>query len=51
MLAIFAILSDIPAFLLTFIGDLTGQDMSGAIDAFNRSFARILEKAGNIIDK
>ncbi len=46
MLAILAFLSDIPAYLFTVIGNLTGQDMSGVIDEFNKSFASIIEKFG-----
>lgn len=44
MLAILAALSEIPAYLFTLIGNITGQDMSGIIDEFNMSFKRIIEK-------
>lgn len=51
MLAILAILSDIPAYLFTAIGNLTGQDMSEEIDAFSRSFGKIIEKFESIFKK
>lgn len=44
MLAILAVLSDIPAYLFTMLGNLTGQDMSGVIDEFNKSFSSVIEK-------
>lgn len=51
MLAILAVLSDIPAYLFTFIGDLTGQDMSPAIDAFSRSFGKMIESFESMFKK
>ncbi len=44
MLAVLAVLSDIPAYFLTIIGSVTGKDMSGVIDEFNKSFKAIIEK-------
>ncbi len=35
MLAILAVLSDIPAYIATLISELTGNDMSAMVDFFN----------------
>lgn len=42
-MAIIAILSDIPLFIVQFISDLTGADLSGFVDSFNSVFAGIIE--------
>lgn len=44
MLAVLAFFSDIPLYLLTLIGQLTGQDMTEEIDAVNKLFRSLAEK-------
>lgn len=49
MLAIFAVLSDIPAYIAAAISQLTGADTSGFLNIFNDAFAKVIEIAEMIL--
>ena len=49
MLAIFAVLSDIPAYIAAAISQLTGADTSEFLDLFNGGFAKVIEFAETLL--
>ena len=51
MLAILAILSDIPAYISALISELIGADTSAFVDFFNNGFANVIEAFEQILTK
>ena len=49
MLAVFAMLSDIPAYIAAFVSQLTGADMSGFVNFFNDGIAKVFEIVETLI--
>ena len=49
MLAIFAVLSDIPAYIAAAISQLTGADTSEFLNNFSDGFAKVIEIAETIL--
>lgn len=49
MLAIIAILSDIPAYIAAAVSQLTGADISEVTGIFNDGFAKVIEIAETLL--
>ena len=49
MLGVFAMLSDIPAYIAAFVSQLTGADMSGFVNFFNDGIAKVFEIVETLI--
>ena len=49
MIAIIAMLSDIPMYVAQIISKLTGMDASGITDLFSDAFAKIIELAETVL--
>ncbi len=49
MMAIIAILSDIPMYIAQIISEITGTDTSEFINVFSDMYAKIIEFAENIL--
>ena len=49
MMAIIAILSDIPYYVAELVSKLTGADTSAFLDAFSDGFAKIIELAEKLL--
>ena len=48
MLAIIAMISDLPAMIAAFVEKLTGADLSGIVQMSNEAIAKLLELADKI---
>lgn len=49
MMAIIAMLSDIPMYIAQMISEITGADTSEFINAFNGIYAKVIELAESIL--
>lgn len=49
MIAVIAMLSDIPYYIAEIISKLTGADASAFLDAFSNIFSKVIELAGKLL--